>query len=201
VTPEGEHYSSVTTILGTMLDKGFLNDWIARVGEREAERIKNQAATRGTELHGLAEDYVLNRGVDTKKLMPLQKMLFNQIKKVLDENLEVVYGSELRLFSNKLKAAGSCDLIGQWNGRRAVIDFKTSRNFKGEDDILGYFLQCTIYAYMFWEMTGIMCTDIVVVIACDSTNQALVYTRKASEFIDQAAELCFEFNKLTSSKN
>jgi hypothetical protein len=53
VTPEGEHYSSVTTILGTMLDKGFLDDWIARVGEREAERIKNQAATRGTELSHL----------------------------------------------------------------------------------------------------------------------------------------------------
>jgi hypothetical protein len=52
---------------------------------------------------------------------------------------------------------------------------------------------------MFWERTGIMCTDIVVIIACDSTNQALVYTRKAAEFIDQAAEICFEFNKLTSS--
>jgi genome maintenance exonuclease 1 len=127
-------------------------------------------------------------------------MLFNQIKKVLDENLEVVYGSELRLFSNKLKAAGSCDLIGQWNGRRAVIDFKTSRNFKGEDDILGYFLQCTIYAYMFWEMTGIMCQDIVVIIACDSTNNALVYKRKASEFIEQAAQICHDF-QLTLSSN
>ena len=151
VTPEGEHYSSVTTILGTMLDKGFLDDWIARVGEREAERIKNQAATRGTEIHGLCENYVLNREVNTKKLMPLQKMLFNQIKRVLDENLEVVMGSEVRLFSNKLKAAGSCDLIGQWNGRRAVIDFKTSRNFKGEDDILGYFLRA-FNLKPFWEL-------------------------------------------------
>jgi hypothetical protein len=50
---------------------------------------------------------------------------------------------------------------------------------------------------MVWEMTGIMCQDIVVIIACDSTNNALVYKRKASEFIEQAAQIYQEFNKLT----
>lgn len=200
VTPEGDHFSSVTTILGTMMDKGHLDAWIERVGEREAERIKNQAGTRGTHLHALCEDFVLNKEVDVKSLLPLQKMLFLQIKKVLLQNLEVLYGSELRLYSKKLKAAGSCDVIGKWKGRRAVIDFKTSRNPKSKEDILGYFLQCTIYAYMFWEMTGIMCTDIVVIIACDALPFAQVYERKASEFLEQAAQICHEF-QLTKLSN
>lgn len=198
-TPDGDKFSSVTTILGTMLDKGGLDEWIARVGVQEAERIKNQAATRGTHLHSLCEDYVLNREVDIKKLLPLQKMLYLQIKRELDKHLTVVYGSESRMFSKKLKAAGSCDLIGRWKGRRAVIDFKTSRNPKSEEDILSYFLQCTIYAYMFWEMTGIMIPDIVVIIACDATSSALVYEKKAADYIDLAAKVCREFNELTIS--
>lgn len=200
-TPEGDKFSSVTTILGTMLDKGHLDQWIARVGQAEADRIKNQAATRGTHLHSLCEDFVLNKEVDVKKLMPLQKMLFTQIKKELLAHLQIVYGSEVRLYSKKLKAAGSCDLVGLWKGRRAVIDFKTSRNPKSEEDILGYFLQCTIYAYMFWEMTGIMIPDIVVIIACDALPYALVYEKKAADYIDMAAKICRKYNQLTLSSN
>lgn len=200
-TPDGDKFSSVTTILGTMLEKGHLDEWIKRVGQREADRIKNQAATRGTHLHALMEDFVLNREVDETKLMPLQKMLFKQIKKALEENLEIVYGSEVRLYSKKLKAAGSCDLVGMWNGKRAVIDFKTSRNPKNEEDILSYFLQCTIYAYMFWEMTGIMIPTIVVIIACDASPYALVYEKKTVDYIDQAAKICREFNELTKISN
>ena len=37
----GTRLPSVTTILGRTKDQQFLRDWKAKVGEREAERIKN----------------------------------------------------------------------------------------------------------------------------------------------------------------
>ena len=45
---------SVTTILSTTQSQekqDSLKRWIAKVGEKEAERVKNTAATRGTKMH------------------------------------------------------------------------------------------------------------------------------------------------------
>ena len=50
----GEKLPSVTTILSTVPDQSkriALARWRERVGEDEAERIKNEAAVRGTIMH------------------------------------------------------------------------------------------------------------------------------------------------------
>jgi len=196
LTPEGNRYSSVTTILGTMSDKSGLDQWRERVGAREADRIGNQAATRGTHFHSLCEDYVLNREVDVQSLMPLDKQLFNQTKKVLDANLTTLRGSESRLYSNKLKSAGSCDLICDWNGELAIGDFKTSAKPKDKEYILNYFLQTTAYSYMLWEQHRMMCKKIVVIIACDSLPHAQVYIEDPRKYIDKVVDMfdTFDYN-------
>mgnify|MGYP001107233739 CR=1 FL=1 len=197
ITPDGNKYSSVTTIIGAMSDKTWLEEWKERVGEREAERVSRQAALRGTQLHELAETWVLNRDVNVRALMPLQRMLFNQIKKSL-EPVDIVYGSELRLYSNRLKSAGSCDLFCKYAGKKTVLDFKTSRNPKEEEDILGYFIQCAMYAYMMFEMTGIMFPQIAVVISCDASNDASVFVKPTRDYLPQAVTMCDEYQKLIS---
>ena len=53
---------SVTTILGATKNKQFLKDWKAKVGEEEAERIKNLSSARGTCMHKFLEHYVLGTG-------------------------------------------------------------------------------------------------------------------------------------------
>ena len=46
----GSRLPSVTTILGATKDQQFLKDWKAKVGEQEADRIKNISSKRGTSL-------------------------------------------------------------------------------------------------------------------------------------------------------
>jgi len=42
---------SVTTILGATKNTEFLTKWKAKVGEAEADRIKNHSSNRGTAMH------------------------------------------------------------------------------------------------------------------------------------------------------
>ncbi len=60
----GYRLPSVTTILGRTKDETYLIQWIAKKGKEEAERIKTQAATRGTSMHKSLENYVLGKGYE-----------------------------------------------------------------------------------------------------------------------------------------
>ena len=51
----GYRLPSVTTILARTKDQQFLKDWKAKVGEKEAERIKNLSSRRGTAMHKFLE--------------------------------------------------------------------------------------------------------------------------------------------------
>ena len=53
---------SVTTILGATKNQEFIKKWKAKVGEQEAERIKNLSSSRGTCMHKFLEHYVLGTG-------------------------------------------------------------------------------------------------------------------------------------------
>ena len=198
VTPEGNHYPSVTTIIGSMSDKSWLAEWEARVGKREAQRITNQAAKRGTELHALCERYVLNEEIEERTLMPLEKMLFRQVKEAM-KDVDVIYGSELRLYSDRLKAAGSCDVFCRMRGKKTVLDFKTSRRPKEEKDILGYFLQTTMYALMMYELTGELFPQIAVVITCDGDTKASVFVKDTNDYIPQVLKMCKEYHETYST--
>ena len=55
---------SVTTILGATKNQQFLKDWKAKVGESEAERIKNLSSKRGTAMHKFLENHITGVGYD-----------------------------------------------------------------------------------------------------------------------------------------
>jgi genome maintenance exonuclease 1 len=187
VTPNGS-YPSVTTVLGKMLDKSSLVEWRKRVGDEEADRISQRAATRGTNIHNMCENYV--RGYDVDVSMPFNKIMFNQIKKILDEHVDDIVGCELTLVSDELKIAGSCDLIGLYDGKLSIIDYKTSTKKKMKQWIESYFLQTALYSYMLWEMTGMMAQQCVVIIAIDEEPEAQVFIVKPREYLEKAAALC-----------
>lgn len=165
ITPAG-NFPSVTTVIGERLPKDGLVAWRARVGEEEAEKIMNQAANRGTAIHSICENYLMN--VDHKKgVMPFDLDTFSRIKPHLDLNIGSVYGIEVPLWSAYLKTAGRADLLAGWDGVNSVIDFKTSRRVKTEEHIEGYFLQATCYGMMAERLTGLKFPKIVVIIAVD----------------------------------
>ena len=60
VTPDGEKYPSVTTVLGWHTRKGIM-EWRQRVGDEAANKISRQASARGTRFHYQCEDYLNNK--------------------------------------------------------------------------------------------------------------------------------------------
>ena len=193
-TPEGKRYPSVTTVLGKMMDKSALETWRKRVGEEEASRVSARASTRGTNVHTMCENYVLGNDIDAS--MPHNMMMFNQIKKVLDEKVDMVRATECTLFSDHLKLAGSCDLIANYDGRLSIIDYKTSAKRKRKDWIEGYFLQASLYSYMLWEMTEILVKDIVIIIGVDDSLESQIFIERPQRYLEKAVDLVRSYHKM-----
>jgi len=121
-------------------------------------------------------------------MMPDLKELFFKIKPIIDESVGTVYSQEQALYSDKYRIAGRVDLIAEWNGKLSVIDFKTSTKQKEEYYIQNYFMQCTAYALMFAERTGMWIDDIVVLIATEE-GPAQVFERQVHSYRQPLIEM------------
>lgn len=193
-TPDGNKYPSVTTVISEMSDKTAIIKWRKRVGEEEANRVSGRATRRGTAVHSLLEKFVLNEEIDFSDTMPLNRTMYNQIAKYLEQNVDNVRSSEGQLFSHKLKIAGSVDLIASYKGEPAIIDFKTSTKPKRKEWIENYFLQATMYSYMLYEMTGLYHPKLVIAIALEEDSGPQIFEEHASNWIDKAKKMCQEFH-------
>ena len=142
----GDRLPSVTTILGKTKDQQFIKDWKAKVGEQEAERIKNLSSNRGTAMHKFLEQYILGVGYDDlTELGQKAKTMANKIMEVGLAPVEEYYGSEVMLQYPGLYA-GSTDLVCLHNGKETIVDFKQSNRPKREEWIEDYYLQIAMYA-------------------------------------------------------
>ena len=142
----GSRLPSVTTILGATKNQQFLKDWKAKVGEKEAERIKNLSSRRGTSMHKFIESYVTGVGYDD--LTELGQAAKPMAEKVIEIGLapvEEYYGSEVTLYYPGLYA-GSTDLVCLHNGLETIVDFKQSNRPKKKEWIEDYYLQIAAYA-------------------------------------------------------
>lgn len=180
-TPDGQVYPSVTTITSLHGKEGIL-EWRKRVGEEEANKISNKAATRGTRVHKLCEDY-LNNNLVLDGAMPNSIALFKQMQPYLDKYIGKVYGIECPLYSHHLRVAGKSDCIAQFDGKNAVVDFKTANKPKQEHWIQNYFMQCAAYAVAFEERTGIPVPRIAIVVAVEGDSPQL-FVKKRDDYVD-----------------
>ena len=122
VTPDGQNYPSVTTVLSEYKKEGIIA-WRKRIGEQEANKISTKASRRGTKVHKLCEDY-LNNELSFKDFTPDNVEMFKGIQPFLNE-IEIVYAQERTLYSHHLKTAGRVDCVGKFRGKDFIIDFKT----------------------------------------------------------------------------
>lgn len=189
-TPSGKSYPSVTSIVG-LLGKEAIREWRARVGEEEANRVSARAARRGTDVHSLCENYLLNKEVKPG-LFDIEA--FNSIKPLLNR-INNIHCLETQLFSDYLQVAGTVDCIAEFDGRVSVIDFKTSRRIKNRDDIHGYFMQTSAYAVMFEELTKIPVDRLVIIMSVDD-EAPLLFIEKRDDWIGQFIELRNDYSKL-----
>ena len=144
VTPEGELYPSITTILGEF-SKASIQAWRKRVGETEANKISGKASRRGTSVHSVCESYIKNEDGYLDGQTPNIVELFKTIDPFL-ERIDNVHGVELGLYSDHFGVAGRTDLIAEFDGKLAVIDYKTSNKIKKKEWCESYFAQCAFYA-------------------------------------------------------
>lgn len=194
LTPSGKSYPSVTTVISNSLDKKGLNEWRAKVGNEEADKITKAAASRGTKVHKLCEDYVLNKDDFLKGAMPSSISLFKQIQPYLDNYLTKVYGIEIPLYSDFLQTAGRCDLVCRMHDCYAIVDYKTSSKPKKEEWIEGYFLQLTAYAMMVEEMYKVNIPYIIVLVAVEDDNLQY-FVKNPNHYKDKVTEIFRNFSK------
>ena len=155
----GEALPSVTTILQateTEEKKKILEQWKQRVGAENADRIRDQAANRGSVLHRIIENYI----TDTKHLdltdlgQEAHKMADILIQSAIDERLSEVLGVEPYLAYQGL-FAGQTDLIGIHDGKITVCDHKNSNKPKKKEWLHdSYRIQLAAYALAFEDMFG-----------------------------------------------
>jgi len=144
-----EKLPSVTTIISSTQDPSKIESlakWKARVGEVEAERIKNTAAIRGTAMHSYLEHYV--KGGNVLDLSDVGREARNMAEVIIEKgfpDLEEVWGVECTLFYPGLYA-GQTDMCGIYQGRESIIDFKQSNKPKRAEWIGDYKLQLVAYA-------------------------------------------------------
>ena len=130
-TPNGD-YPSITTILGKTANNPWLQAWKDRVGEEEAARISKEATDRGTLVHEYAEKYFNGEDIfsdlaqESSDVIQMSKDLI----KIAEAGVEEIWGQEQILWSKRYWYAGRCDMVGIWNGKPSIIDFKTSKKTK-----------------------------------------------------------------------
>ena len=154
---DDEKLPSVTTILQATQDAEkteSLKRWVERVGETEAERIKNVAAKRGTAMHSFLEAYIQDRNILDLRDVGLEAR--SMAKTIIEKgfpDLEEVWGVECTLHYPGLYA-GQTDLCGIYQGRESIIDYKQSNKPKKAEWIDDYKLQLVAYAMAHDQIYG-----------------------------------------------
>ena len=140
----GQKLPSVTTILQATQSeekRKSLANWRARMGAQYADRIRDISAMRGTSMHTYLEGYIKDeRHLDLTALgKEAGKMADVVIRSGLGD-LGEVWGTEVTLYYPGLYA-GQTDVVGIYNGRESIIDFKQTNKPKQREWIGDYFVQ------------------------------------------------------------
>jgi ATP-dependent exoDNAse (exonuclease V) beta subunit len=193
VTPKGELYPSITTILGEFSKKS-IQEWRKRVGETEANKVSGKASRRGTSVHSVCESYIKNEEGFLDGQTPNIVELFKAIEPFL-ERIDNIHGVELGLYSDHFGVAGRTDLIAEFDGVLSVIDYKTSNRTKKKEWCESYFAQGAFYGVAYEELTKIPVSQVVIVIAVDN-EQPQLFVEKRDDWIDKIweAKKLYELN-------
>ena len=189
ITPKENYYPSITTVLSIRNKKGLM-EWRKRVGNDVANYVARTAATRGTKVHHMCEDYLNNQATNfpdkwkehEKNFLPW--CLFGQLKEKVLDNISDIYAQECGLYSDKYKVAGRVDCIAKYNGVLSIIDFKTSTKERSDDWNENYYIQCSAYAEMFTELSGID-TDQIVILVVTEDGTVQEFIKKKGDYLNE----------------
>ena len=188
-TPNG-NYQSITTLLSN-LSKAGISAWRNRVGATEANRISTKASRQGTAVHALCEKYIKNEEGFLTESMPHLVEMFESIIPLLDR-VDNVHVTEGAMYSDELQLAGRTDLIAEFDGQLAIIDYKTSRRIKTWEMCASYFMQGAFYAHAYEERTGIPINNIVIIMAVEN-EEPLLFRETKERWLNPLQEVITKY--------
>lgn len=156
-------YPGATRALGGTKDMTGLLEWRMRVGDQEADRILNESLEIGTSLDKLVDDHFSIPGFSADGRTddigyPLYRMMLPQLRRVVSA------GTQVCVWSDRLKVKGYVDIAGLFDGTPTIIDIKNSRKPKRADWIEDYFLQTTTYAMAAHDCIGVDIKQVALII-------------------------------------
>lgn len=184
--PDNSKVPSVTTILDKTKPEASriaLQNWRKAVGEKKAQEITTEAASRGTRMHKWLENYVLNGSIDAPGSNPYSQQSHLMANTIISQGLVHVteyWGVEVPVYFSGLYA-GTTDCLGIWKGKQAVIDFKQTNKLKKREYIDDYFIQLAAYSLAHNDTHG---TDINtgVILMCSADNVYQEFVIEEDEF-------------------
>ena len=194
---------SVTTILSQTQPKEKQESilrWKAKVGENEAERVRDQAASRGSNMHLHLERHILGRG--HKDLTDEGQVAGDMAQVIIDKglcDLSEIWGSEVVLFYPDLYA-GQTDLVGVYDYENSIVDFKQSNRPKRKEWIDDYFMQLGAYAMAHNQVYDSEITQ-GVILMCTPDKYFQKFQIKGKEFIRYQHKFLERLDKYYSDKN
>jgi hypothetical protein len=156
ITEDGQYVPSVTTILDCYPKDAYFFQWLKDVGDK-ADHIRDEAGKRGSVVHNLTERYDAGEEVTflSANGFPEFKMLeWAMFERYVDfthsHNPEILMMEE-HFASSELGFAGTIDRVINLNGKRILMDIKTSNNLHNS-----YWLQLAAYnkLLMFPHLAG-----------------------------------------------
>ena len=169
-------FPSVTSILQmtkSESEKASLKAWSERVGFKESLRIKNEAAQRGTQMHSLIENFLLQKDnlelfEKEKEENHAQRMADLIISEGLKNKLNEINGVECTVYYSGPKGfAGTADLIGVYENIPSIIDFKQKNSIMKEsyESLQTYLIQLGGYSLAHNTAYGSSITQGVILLA------------------------------------
>jgi len=198
-----EKLPSVTTILSatqTEEKKASLARWQAKVGKNEATRVKQQAASRGSNMHLFLEKFILGQGHED--LTEEGKVAKSMAQTVIDKglgDLQEIWGSEVTLWYPDLYA-GATDLVGVYDYEDSIIDFKQSNKPKRREWIDDYFMQLAAYAMAHNQIYDTQISQ-GVILMCTPDNYFQKFQIKGKEFKEYKYKFLERVDKYYKDKN
>ena len=199
ITPKDNYYPSITTVLSIRNKEGLVK-WRERVGNDVANYVARTAAARGTKVHHMCEDYLNNQHIEWPDKWERHKKdflpwcLFDQLRDKVLCNISDIHAQECALYSDKYKVAGRVDCIAKYNGVLSIIDFKTSTKERFDDWNENYYIQCSAYAEMFTELTGID-TDQIVILVVTEDGTVQEFIKEKNNYLNSLKDSVTEWGK------
>jgi hypothetical protein len=148
----GDFYPSVTTILDAYPKNAAFYEWLKRMGN-DADEIRDEAGRKGSRVHDVCEEY------DNEMLCSIlgQKgePIYRQIEWAMFERYVefrkrigfTLIANEVHYVSPTLGFAGTLDRVFEWQGKRILVDIKTSNALHNH-----YWLQLAAYCHLWQDL-------------------------------------------------